>query len=428
MTKSFKKFIILWLGQLIASIGHGLTTFALGVFAFSISKQAMASSLVMVFGFLPTVLLTVPAGILADKYDRRFLMILGDGLSALGLLVILIAKISGKINLGIILLGVAISAVFSALMQPAFMATISDLLPKEEYTKATGMTQIVGSAQYLISPLLAGFLMEAYGLEMILIVDILTVVITVIVTGYVRKGLETKEYAGESAFEDDLKEGWLVLKDKQGIFVLVIIATLLTFFMGFIQNLSSPYFLSFSDSKTLGQSMSISALGMLVSGILVGVFSIKEGFIKKLVLALFMAGIFMIGFAATENFYIITISGFLFFASLPVINSCLDYLVRINIENKFQGRVFAFIGLISQMGFVVSYILSGVLADGFFTPALMENGLLANSFGEFIGTGPSRGIALEIMLAGVLMSLSTFLIITKKEVTSLEKTGAKYEQ
>ncbi len=428
MTKSFKKFTILWLGQLIASIGHGLTTFALGVFAFSISNQAMASSLVMVFGFLPTVLLTVPAGILADKYDRRLLMILGDGLSALGLVVILIAKIIGTINLGIILIGVAISAVFSALMQPAFMATISDLLPKEEYTKATGMTQIAGSAHYLISPLLAGFLMEAYGLEMILIVDILTVIVTVTVTGYVRKGLETKEYAGESAFKEDLKEGWLVLKGKQGVFVLVIIATLLTFFMGFIQNLSSPYFLSFSDSKALGQSMSISALGMLVSGILVGVFSIKEGFIKKLVLALLMAGFFMVGFAATENFYIITISGFLFFASLPVINSCLDYLVRINIENKFQGRVFAFIGLISQMGFVVAYILSGALADGFFTPALMENGLFANSFGKLIGTGPSRGIALEIMLAGVLMSLSSLLIIAKKEVTNLEKTGANYEQ
>lgn len=86
--KSFNKFLILWFGELISIIGSGLTSFGLGVYVFQTTNNASSVALVTLLAFLPTILLSAPAGVLADRFDRRLLMILGDSLSALGLIYI----------------------------------------------------------------------------------------------------------------------------------------------------------------------------------------------------------------------------------------------------------------------------------------------------------------------------------------------------
>lgn len=429
MVSSFKKFLVLWSGQLVAAIGHGITAFALGVYAFSFNQSSFDSSMVLLLGFLPSVVLMVPAGVLADRYDRRLLMIIADGLSAIGVLYILIMKMQGSLQLIHIYIGVAISSLFSSLMQPAFSATVSDLLTRDEYTKASGMVQVANSAKFLIAPVLAGFLMK-YGLELILIIDICTVFFTVLTTVYIKKQIATKKIENSEDFMKNLKEGWLLLKGNKGLFNLVLISAALTFFMGVIQTLSNPYFLTFSDSETLGVSMTVSALGMLFGGILLGIYAIKSGYVKKLALALFLAGLAMIGFGATINVVVITIFGFVFFSFLPITNTILDYLVRSNTKNEHQGRIWAFIGFISQMGFVISYPLSGFLADKFFTPAFYEGGLFYGNIGKFFGTGPSKGIGFEIVVSGILLSVTAIFLYRNKHIHELEisNLGDAYEQ
>ena len=79
MKKSnFRKFILLWMGQFISAIGGRLTSFGLGVYVFEKTGSAAGMALVTLLGFLPTLLLSVPAGVLADRYDRRLLMMLGE--------------------------------------------------------------------------------------------------------------------------------------------------------------------------------------------------------------------------------------------------------------------------------------------------------------------------------------------------------------
>ena len=134
-TKSnFSKFMLLWSGELISSIGGGLTSFGLGVYVFQITGSAASMALVTLLAFLPTLLLSVPAGVLADRYDRRVLMMIGDGCSALGILYILICMLQGGAKLYQICIGVFISAVFSSLLEPSYRATVTDLLTKEEYS------------------------------------------------------------------------------------------------------------------------------------------------------------------------------------------------------------------------------------------------------------------------------------------------------
>ena len=120
---NFKKFLLLWTGELISSIGGGLTSFGLGVYVFNQTGSAASMALVTLLGFLPTLLLSVPAGILADRFDRRLLMMIGDGCSALGIIYILFCMMSGGASLLQICIGLSVSAIFSALLEPSFKAT-----------------------------------------------------------------------------------------------------------------------------------------------------------------------------------------------------------------------------------------------------------------------------------------------------------------
>ena len=418
---NFSKFLVLWSGELISAIGGGISAFGLGVYVFNMTGKASDTALVTLLAFLPCLLLSAPAGVLADRYDRRLMMILGDSLSALGLVYILICMLIGQGTLTQICIGVTISSVFSSLLEPSYKATVTDLLTKDEYSKASGLVQAAGSARYLISPAIAGALLVYYDIKLLLIIDICTFFVTVVATLIVRSNLASKVEQKRESFLREFKIGWKALNARKGVMTLVVITSVITLFIGFIQVLSTPMMLGFTTSGVLGAVETISASGILVASVAIGFLSLKSKLVRILSASLFCAGIFMMLFGFRENVYIICIAGFLFFAMLPFGNTCLDVLIRSNIDNEFQGRAWGLIGMISQIGYVISYAISGVLADKVFTPLLVKNGLLASSIGKIIGTGQGRGTGFLIIVAGMFLCISAIILGLNKSVKSLEK-------
>lgn len=407
---NYSRFMILWAGDLISQIGGGLTSFGLGVYVFNQTGSAAYMALVTLCGFLPTILLSVPAGVLADMYDRRLLMIIGDGCSAIGIIYILFLMMTGGAALWQICVGVLVSSVFSALLEPSYRATITDMLTKEEFTKANGLTSLAGSARYLASPVIAGMLLASHDIVLLLVIDICTFFVTIASTLFVRRSISTKVNEENKSFFESMSEGFLAVRTRKGVFKLIVVSALITMFMGVIQVLSEPLILSFTDSKTLGVAETICALGMLATALVTGIFGIRKRQAKILALSLCFAGIFMIGFGLKENIVVICIFGFLFFAMLPLANSCLDYLVRTNIPDKLQGRAWGFIGFISQLGYIPAYVLAGVLAD---------------FVGDRLNIGVGRGSAVITMVAGALLAVTSIVILLSTKIQNLEN-GAEF--
>jgi MFS transporter, DHA3 family, macrolide efflux protein len=419
----FRRFMLLWSGEFISAIGSGLTSFGLMVYVFQQTGSAAAMALVTLLAFMPSLLLSAVTGVLADRYDRRLLMVLGDSLSVLGLGFILICMLQGEAQLWQICVGVTISSVFSSLLEPAYKATITDMLTEEHYTKASSLVQAAGSAKYLISPIIAGYLLTVADIKLLLVIDICTFAITVMSTLAVRKGIVSNKGKPSLSFLREFKDGWGALSAHKGVLVLVTMTSLVTFFIGFIQTLSTPMILAFTDSSALGTALTICASGMLVTSLVMGMITIRNGYVKLLTTSLFGAGLFMAGFGLRENMVLICISGFLFFAMLPLVNISLDFLVRTNIDNAVQGRVWGIIGVISQLGFVAAYALSGVLADYVFTPLLVEDGVLAHTVGQILGTGSGRGTGLLIVVSGVLVCVVSVMFVNARSIRKLEPRG-----
>ena len=408
-TKSnYGKFLLLWAGELISSIGGGLTSFGLGLYIFQKTGSAADMALLTLLGFLPALILKVPAGVLADRYDRRLLMMIGDGLSGLGVLFILICMLQGEAQLWQIYLGTTISSVFSALLEPSYTATVTDLLTREQYSKANGLVSMAGSARYLFSPVIAGFLLAVSDIKLILIIDICTFFLTVVAAAVVKHGIKTSKPTESEPFFKSMKEGWHAVSGKKGLMVLIVVSSLICLFMGVFQVLGEPFVLSFADAKTLGIVETAAASGMLVTSIILGIRGIKKNFARVLSIGLAVSGVGMALFAVTENIYIVCIFGFVFFAALPFANNCLDYLVRINIPAELQGRAWGFLGFISQLGYVAAYGLSGITAD-----------LIGNA----TGLGVGKGSAITVIISGICLVIVALAMLGIKRIKDLENTG-----
>ena len=305
-----------------------------------------------------------------------------------------------------ICLGVFISSVFSSLLEPSYRATVTDLLTKEEYSRASGMVSIAGSARYLISPLIAGLLLTVTDVKLLLAIDVGTFFLTAACTAMVRKSIPAKSSEKTGGFMQSFQEGWAALTQKRGVLILIIVSSVMTCFMGALQILAEPMILDFQSSKVLGIAETTCACGMLVSSVILGVRGLKRNFTGILSISLAIAGLSMIGFGLRENIVLIVAFGAMFFFMLPFANNCLDYLVRTNIDADKQGRAWGLISFLSQTGYVAAYGTAGLIAD---SVAAARN----------IGVG--RGAAVVIMFSGVMLTVVAVALYRFKDVRDLER-------
>lgn len=423
-----KKFMLIWLGEFISGIGSGMTAFALSVYAYQTTGSVSLVSVIAVASFLPTILLSPFGGVLADRYDRRLLMIIGDLFSGLGLLYVLWNIQIGTESMLPIIAGVTFNAVFVALLEPSFKATVTDLLTEDEYAKASGMVQIAGNARYLISPALAGILLAVSDIRLILLLDICTFFITITTVALVRKSIGRPAPREKQSSLAELREGFAVLRDSKGILSLVMLMAFVCFFVGFLQTLVSPMVLAFSDAKTVGILESVCAVGMLVGSVIISILGIRGSYVQTLSLAGMAASVFMAMSGVSVSLLVTGAGIFLFFLVLPFLNTSADVLVRSNVAGEVQGRVWGIISLLSQTGTAVAYALSGILADHIFEPLLAEQGALADSVGRLIGTGQGRGIGFMLILSGLFMLPAAFAIGRSRNIKGLQEAVSKEGQ
>ncbi len=425
----YSKFLLIWFGQFISIIGTGLTIFSLGIYVYQQTNLASSYVLILMCVFLPPFLLKPFGGILADRYDRRVMMVVGDLGATIGLIFIFIMMLKGDIQLWHIYLGIAVSAVFSAFQDPAYKALVTDLLPEEQYAKASGLMQLASSAQYLISPFLAGILLSVINIRYIFLIDISTLLIASSIVIWIRHYLgKTAVTNRKQSFAADLREGIKAFSQNKGVVNLVLTTTLVLFFVGLLQALIIPMLLSLTTAKAVGISQSVCASGMIFGSLFIGLFGGKNNLVKTLSISLLLSGMFFANLGLSTNIIYITMAGFMFFATLPFINTSIEVMIRTNIDSRKQGRVWSIISMITYLGSIIAFAVAGFLADKVFNPLLESGGLLADTAGTIIGTGEGRGIALLFVISGLALSMTASLIWRDNEIRELTPEVQPYKQ
>jgi MFS family permease len=417
----FPKFLLIWAGQFLSIIGSGLTVFALGVYVYQLTGTASSYVFILICAFLPPILLKPYGGILADRHDRRIMMIFGDLGSTAGLLFIFFMLLKGDLQLWHIYLGISVSSVFSAFQEPAYKALITDLLPVDQYARASGLMQLASSARYLLSPFLAGILLSLFDIRFIFLIDVSTFLIASFIVIWIRKVLGAIPVRHqEGNLMEEFKEGIHEFSKDTGVLHLVFTVMIVLFFVGLLQSLFLPMMLNLASVKAAGISQSACASGMIIGSLFLGVFGSKKRHVTMLSVALFLSGLFFAGLGFSTNIVLITLAGFMFFATLPFINTPIEVLIRKNIDNKKQGRVWSIISMTTYLGSVIAFVVAGFLADDIFNPLLETDGLLADSVGSLTGTGAGRGIAFMFIVSGLMISVISFFVRNNGNIRKLE--------
>ena len=242
-----RTFLIIWIGQVISIVGSSLTNFGLGVWIFQETGDATPFALTVLFGSLPRVVLLPVAGSLADRWNRRWLMILADTGNALATLAIVLLLSFGSLEVWHIYVLSAIGSALGTFQQPAYQASITMLVPKRHLARANGLVQTADALGGILAPLLAGFLFVAIGLGGIVLIDFATYFFAVFALLLVRIPQPTLDPSAEEekgTVARDVRFAWRYLRERPGLLGLLFYYASVNFFLSAVFVLSGPLLLS----------------------------------------------------------------------------------------------------------------------------------------------------------------------------------------
>jgi len=431
--KGMKTFLTIWIGQLISMVGSGLTDFALGVWMYEQTGQATPFALTVLFSSLPRVLLAPIAGSLADRWNRKRIMILTDTASALVTLAVVVLLFSGQLAVWHIYLIALIHSIFGAFQEPAYRASVVMLVSKENLGRANGLAQAGHALEVLIAPLLAGGLLQVIGMRGIILIDFVTFFFAVGALLIVRiPQPEVTPSEAKSRAEtvwNDARFGWRYLRERVGLLGLVLYFAMVNFLLNFAMVLLGPMILAFSSTSALGAAQMAGGLGMLGGSLLMSAWGGPKRRIHGVIgfIALVAVGLVVMGLYPSS--LLIIAGAVLMMFSVPLASGASQAISQSKIDPAAQGRTSATTSMISRSMMPIAYLSAGPLADRVFEPMMREGGALANTFlGQIGGTGPGRGIGLLLVSSGLLLLVVTALAYANPRIRLIEDELPDYAQ
>jgi hypothetical protein len=418
-----RTFFIIWLGQVVSTVGSSLTGFVLGVWVYQETGSATQFALIAACATLPSIVLAPLAGALVDRHDRRMVMIAADFGAALSTVALALLWSAGALQVWHIWAATAFAATCNAFQNPAYSASLTLLVPKEQLGRANGLVQ-TGQSLGIISPVIAAGLVAAVGVGGVMAIDLATFAFAVIALAFVRIPRPEVSAAGAAARGSLRREagyGWTYLRERPGLMWLTTLFAFFNFFIGMVSVLVQPLILSFSSVGALGWLMFAGGSGMLAGSLAMGAWGGPKRRIRGMLGFVVLAGLVLAAHGLTPSPWLIAVVAPAFLFTIPIVGATFTVILQTRTPPDVQGRVFSTVRMLSLITLPLSYFLAGPLADGVFEPAMAPGGALAGTVGALIGTGEGRGIALMFMISGLVLAATAVLAYGSAQIRGLEE-------
>jgi len=425
--KNMSTFLIIWLGQFISIVGSGLTGFGLSVWVFTQTGKATPMAITALAFNLPRILLSPIAGSVADRFNRKRIMIIADTAAVLITVGLAYLIYNDLLQVWHIYLSAALSSAFGSFQEPAYRSSITMLVPKKDLARAAGIQQIGGAMQSILVPVLAGLLYGLIGFRGIILIDIFTFFFAIgaLIWAYIPQPELVTETGdgGKRSMLNDAVFGWKYLQARPGLVTLLLYFAVVNFFLSLSGVLAAPLVLSFGTPTDMGLVQMAGGAAMLIGGLLIGIWGgPKSKRIWFVIFTIFFSGFgFFIG-GLKPLTWTVALGQFVFLFFIPIAAALSQAVWQVKIPPDIQGRVFAMRAMLSWSVIPLANLIAGPLADRVFEPLMAEGGALANSvLGEFIGVGPGRGIAVIFLISALFLWASSMVIFTYPRVRNLEE-------
>lgn len=419
-------FLVLWSTQSLSALGSSMTNFALVVWSYQQTGSALTTSLLSICSYAPYVLLSMFAGALSDKWDKKVTMLVSDSFAALSTIAVLGLLKTGRLEIWHLYFLNAMNGLMNTIQQPASDVAISLLTPRKHYQRVSGMRSFSNSLVTLLTPILATALLSFTSLETVIFVDLSTFVVAFVsLLCFIRiPAVRKDEAAMQERLLVSVKRGLDYLKENRGILDLILFLAAINLTAS-IYNAALPAMLlsrAGGGEMVLGTVNTFTGIATVLGSIIVSVIPAPKSRVRVICNTL----LFSMG---TENFILAfgrsapmwCLGAVLGWICIPVMSANLDVILRSHIPVEMQGRVYSARNTLQFFTIPVGYLLGGILVDRVFEPfvaAYGEGSLLETLF----GTGKGSGAAMLFLFIGVLGVITCLVFRKDQNLWRLERS------
>ena len=405
-----RAFVAVWFGQMGSTIGSRMTSFAIVLWAWNLTEHATGIALIGFFTQAPRMIITPLAGVVVDSWNRKHLMMVGDTVAGLSTVILLGIYVNGDLALWHVYSMGAINAAFSQVQQLAYTTSMTLMVPKRHYSRATSMNFLSLYGAAIFAPAIVGALYPVVGLSGILIIDFITFAIaisTVIAVAIPQPTPASKSLSVISVVQD-MGSGFQYIRERPGMLGILVTAALFQFALEVSNAIYSPMILARTqnNAQTFAIVSATSGIGGVIGALLITVWGGPKRRINGLLSGMIAVGLSKIGFGIGRTPFVWVPTQFLSSLNFPLLGSAGNSIWLSKVSPEIQGRVFSVSLLIKGAMPPLGRLIAGPLADIVFEPAMMPAGRLTPFLGKVFGTGAGAGMAVLYTLSAAAMVLA----------------------
>ena len=402
--RELREFLILWSTQSLSQLGSAVTEFALTLWLYEKTGSALSTAALTVCTYAPYVIMSILAGAVTDRFDKKKTMLICDALAAAGTVLVYILYRTDRLAVWHLYAINAVSGLMNTVQEPASEVAYTLTVPKEHYQRTAGLRSLSRSCITIGAPLIASALYGFGGLDIVVCADLVTfaaafaaLALFIELPGIAENGEKEENVLKLAA------EGLRFLSETP------LVRDVILFMAGV--NLTASAFDAVLPALVIpsprggnavyGTVVSCSGIAMIIGSLIATVMPKPRDRVRVIYLTM----LFSLG---TENFFLAfsrspvvwctaQIMGWIL---VPVMSASLNVIMRNLIPVELQGRVYACRNTLQFFTIPLGFIIGGFLVDEVCEP-FMERHASDAFLTALFGSGKGSGAALMMFVLGV---------------------------
>ncbi len=408
--KKLKPYLLLWSTQSFSALGSGMTSYALVLWLYLRTGSALRTALLSVCSYAPYVAMSIFAGALSDRWNKKKTMLVCDLIAACSTVAVFFLIRTDSLTAWHLYVLNALNGLMNTIQQPAGEVAATLLIPREYYQKTSGLRSFSQSLNSILTPILATALFTLAGIKSVIAVDLITFAIAFLALLLWIDIPEQKEARQEEEkLLTSAQKGLVWLRQNPLIFHLILFLSAINLVASMYDAALPAMLLSKPNGgeTVLGIVNACAGIATLAGSVLVTLIPAPKNRVRAICLTLFIS-------MSTENFllafgktpFLWCLGAILGWAVIPLMNANMDVIFRNTIPVEMQGRVYSCRNTLQFFTIPVGFLAGGFLVDRVFEPlaAQAADPMLASLFGTGKGSGAAMLFAL-IGAAGVAICL-----------------------
>ena len=419
-SKSFGQFILLWLTQSLSALGSAMTSYALVLWLYGESSSALYTAMLTITSYAPYVLLSIFAGALCDRFDKKKTLLESP---------VLLPLLSARFFLPVfwylfwhLYIVNAIGGLMNTVQQPASEIASTALVPEKHYQKIGGLRYFSSSLSSILTPVIATAVYSFSGLEAVLTVDLLTFAVAFITLMFFIRIPKQSAESAELSLIKSAKSGLDFLKSHKQVLMLIMYLSAINLVASMYEAVLPAMVLSRKGGGTqaLGAVNTCVGAATLIGSIIATLMPKPKSRRRVICLSLLFS-------MSTENFFLAfrqtpllwCTGAVLGWIVIPMMSANLDVIMRTKVPCHMQGRVYSARNTLQFFTIPLGNFLGGLAVDTFAEPlmaAMPHNSLMCNIF----GSGKGSGAALIFFIIGIMGVAVCLIFNSNKHIKEIE--------